>query len=109
MESSNSRFRKGAWSIVVVIVSIFTWFGLAGDLLAEVGIKPRLDQPVAKISEEKATEIALKAVPGKVTSVEIERKSGKNVYVVEIIEKSSGGEIDVLIDMKTGKVLGTER
>ncbi|ABQ27627.1 PepSY domain-containing protein [Geotalea uraniireducens] len=109
MESSNSRFRKGAWSIAVVIVSVFTWFGSAGDLLAAAGNKPRLEQPVAKISGEKATEIALKEVPGKVTSVVIERKRGKNVYVVEIIEKSSGGEVDVLVDMKTGKVLGTER
>lgn len=109
MESSNSRFRKGAWSIAVVIVSVCTWFGLAGDLLAAAGNKPRLDQPVAKISGEKATEIALKKVPGNVTSVVIERKRGKNVYVVEIIEKSSGGEVDVLVDMKTGKVLGTER
>jgi uncharacterized membrane protein YkoI len=63
----------------------------------------------AKISEEKATEIALKEVPGKVTDVSIERKHGKNVYVVEIIEKGSGAEVDVLVDMETGKVAGTER
>ena len=65
--------------------------------------------PAAKISEEKATEIALKKVPGTVTSVVIERKRGKNVYVVEIIEKSSGQEVDVFVDIETGKVLGTDR
>jgi uncharacterized membrane protein YkoI len=71
--------------------------------------KPQSDPPVAKISREKATEIALKKVPGNVTSVSIEKKRGKKVYVVEIIEKSSGGEVDVLVDMESGKVLGTER
>jgi uncharacterized membrane protein YkoI len=109
MESSNSRFRKDAWSIAMVIVSFFSWFGLTGGLLAAAENKPKPSAPVVKISREKATEIALKKVPGNVTSVSIERKLGKNVYVVEIIEKSSGGEVDVLVDMESGKVLGTER
>ena len=40
--------------------------------------------PVAKVSGDQATKIALALMPGKATSVKIERKKGKNVYVVEI-------------------------
>jgi uncharacterized membrane protein YkoI len=46
-------------------------------------------------------------VPGRVTSVVIEKKQGKNVYVVEIVPRS-GGEKDVFVDIETGQVLGTE-
>ena len=38
----------------------------------------------AKITEEQAKKIALERIPGKVTDVKIERKRGKNVYVIEI-------------------------
>ena len=62
-----------------------------------------------RISTKQATEIALKVIPGKNPSVAIERKLGKNVYVVEILEKGTGAEVDVLVDMVTGKVLGTDR
>jgi len=111
MESRRFRSGKGAWSMAVVIVSVFTWCGLAGDLAAaEKAEKISQAAPsAAKISQEKASEIALEKVPGKVTSVEIEKKLGKKVYVVEILEKVSGAEVDVLVDMETGEVLGTER
>jgi uncharacterized membrane protein YkoI len=61
---------------------------------------------VAKISKEQATKIALQMMPGKVTSVVIERKRGKNVYVVEI--QTRRGEKDVFVDIETGKIVGTE-
>ncbi len=61
-----------------------------------------------KISEEQASEIALKKIPGEVTGIGIEKKRGKNVYVVEIMAKKNGKETDVLVDMNSGKVLGTE-
>lgn len=111
MESSRFCSRKGTWLIVAVIVTVFVWYGLASDLAASV-IAENASQTAtsaAKISQEKATEIALKKVSGKVTSVEIEKKLGKKVYVVEILEKDSGAEVDVLVDMETGEVLGTER
>jgi peptidase YpeB-like protein len=60
----------------------------------------------AKITAEDAKKIALQRVSGKVTDVTIERKKGKNVYVVEIQTGSS--EVDVLVDPETGKILGTE-
>jgi hypothetical protein len=63
--------------------------------------------PVPKISADEAKERALKVVQGRVTSVVIERKRGKHVYVVEILSPASG-EKDVLVDIETGEVIGTE-
>jgi uncharacterized membrane protein YkoI len=63
----------------------------------------------SKISEEEAVKIALKAVPGDVTAVSIEKKLGANRYVVEVIAKEDGVETDVIIDMETGKILTTEK
>lgn len=61
------------------------------------------------ISGNQAKEIALKAVPGVVMDVSIEKKLGAKRYVVEVIEKEDGSETDVIIDMETGKVLATEK
>ena len=61
----------------------------------------------AKITKEQATKAALEHIPGKVTDVTIERKRGKNVYVVEI-QSPDQGEKDVLVDMESGKVVGTD-
>ena len=44
-----------------------------------------------------------------VNEVTIEKKGGKDVYVVEVTEAKGGEETDVLVDMDSGKVLGTER
>lgn len=70
--------------------------------------KPTFTPPVAKISGSQATQIALKAVPGEARSVSIERKMGKNVYVVEIIAKKDKRETDVFVDIETGKVVGSD-
>jgi len=61
----------------------------------------------AKISPEQASKIALEKIPGNVTDVTIERKRGKEVYVVEI-QTPDEGEKDVLVDIKTGRIVGTE-
>jgi hypothetical protein len=66
----------------------------------------RQKSPVAKISAAEATKIALERMPGKATDVKIERKLGKNVYVVEI--QTSRGEKDVFVDIESGKILGTD-
>jgi hypothetical protein len=63
--------------------------------------------PVAKITPQQATETALKTMPGRMTSVVIERKRGRYVYVVEIMT-SSAGEKDVLVDIESGEIVGTE-
>ena len=61
----------------------------------------------ANVTEEKAKEIALNEVLGKVTDVAIERKFGKIAYVIEI-DADEGPETDVIIDIETGEVLGVE-
>ena len=66
-----------------------------------------LEELKKSITEEEAIAIALKEVKGKVTDVAIEKKFGKAAYVVEI-DADSGPETDVIIDIKTGEVLGIE-
>jgi hypothetical protein len=58
------------------------------------------------ITEAEAVAIALRTVSGDVGDVEIENKFGKTSYVVEIDD--DGEEIDVIIDIGTGQVLGVE-
>jgi uncharacterized membrane protein YkoI len=79
---------------------------LLAVLLAPATVAAQTQPPAAKISEEQATKIALERVPGKVTSVTIERKRGKMVYVVEI--QTPDGERDVFVDITSGKIVGTE-
>ena len=67
-----------------------------------------IEPPVAKINGLQASEIALKVIPGKVTSTEIERIGKHNVYAVEIISDKDGGEWDVFVDIETGEVVGTD-
>ena len=61
------------------------------------------------ISQDEAKVIAVKAVPGKVVDVAIEKKGGVNRYVVEVAPAKGGKELDVVIDMASGKVLGIEK
>ena len=63
----------------------------------------------AKVSRDQATQIALQALPGKVTDVTVERKRGKVVYVIEIVAQKDGAETDVLIDMQSGAIIGMDR
>jgi uncharacterized membrane protein YkoI len=59
-----------------------------------------------QISKEQATQNALAALPGEVTDATIEKKRGKNVWVIEIVAAKDGAETDVLVDMNTGTVIG---
>lgn len=77
------------------------------SLAATTDDMPSLKPPGAKITEEKAKEIALKVVPGEVTGVTVEKKKGKQVFVVEIMSKTKG-EKDVFVDIVTGKVIGID-
>ena len=61
------------------------------------------------ISEDEAKKIAVKAVPGKATDIAIEKKLGANRYVVEVQPAAGGKELDVVIDMTSGKVLAVEK
>lgn len=60
-----------------------------------------------KISDEQAKKIALEEVSGEVTHIGIERKFGKQTIVVEV-DADNGPETDVIIDIETGDILGTE-
>jgi uncharacterized membrane protein YkoI len=61
-----------------------------------------------KVSDEEAEAIALATVPGEVTGLKIERKFGAKRIVVEVVAADNSVETDVIIDMVTGEVLGTE-
>ena len=103
-------------SSLLTAVFTFAWLGLAtptvhaGDVNEPQPKTKRaaVKSPVAKITEAQATEIALKMIPGTATSVAIEKKRGRKVYVVEIIAKADGAEKDVFVDMATGAVVGTD-
>ena len=56
---------------------------------------------------DQATKIALSEFPARSPSVTIERKHGKNVYVVEI-QTPKDGEKDVFVDIESGKIVGTD-
>jgi uncharacterized membrane protein YkoI len=75
--------------------------------------KPAVGQTTTKevkfISEDEAKQIAEKKVPGKAVDVAIEKKRGANRYVVEVRPASGGKELDVIIDMVSGKVLAVEK
>ncbi|WP_458353942.1 PepSY domain-containing protein [Peribacillus frigoritolerans] len=57
----------------------------------------------AKVSRDQAEKIALKAVDGQVTDMELDSESGTLVYELEI--KKGLKEYDVVVDATTGKVL----
>jgi uncharacterized membrane protein YkoI len=61
------------------------------------------------ISEDEAKLIAEKKVPGKAVDVAIEKKRGANRYVVEVRPAAGGKELDVIIDMVSGKVIAVEK
>ncbi len=129
LKATCSSSGRRAWTIEAAIVSTCAWFGMSGDTaVAQTekaegtpyyayhngGAKPMLvsEKPKpkgARISEEEAKKIAVKAVPGTVTGVAIEKKLGANRYVVEVIAADDGAETDVIIEMETGKVLATEK
>jgi hypothetical protein len=91
-------------------VALCCALAIGAGSLALAGTAFAKDKPpaaAAKITEEEAKAIALKAVPGEVTKVVIERKKGTNAYVVEIMSEEKG-EIDVFVDM-SGKVIGMEK
>ena len=65
--------------------------------------------PGASITRGAAVQAAQKALPGQVTDITVERKRGKQVYVIEIVATKDGSENDVLVDFRTGEVLGIEQ
>jgi uncharacterized membrane protein YkoI len=92
-----------------VTVLMSAWTGIAHGDEPKTPIAG-LDQkaPGAKVTRGEAVQAALKTMPGKVTDVTVERKRGKQVYVIEVVADKGGRENDVLVDMATGEVLGVD-
>ena len=64
---------------------------------------------ILNITDDQAKKIALQAVPGKIASIEIERKLGGKRLVVKVLSAANNkAETDVIIDMLDGKVLAIE-
>lgn len=63
--------------------------------------------PLAAISMEKAKQIALGKVQGKIVSAKLEKDDGITKY--EIIVQAKDGKYEVEIDKATGKVLEVEK
>jgi hypothetical protein len=93
------RFASGLFALAPA----FVWQGLAVDAAAQEA-KAKLP----RVTKQQAVKNALAAVPGEVTDVTVEKKRGKEVYVIEIVAAKNGVETDVLVDMDSGKVIGTE-
>ena len=63
----------------------------------------------AKVGEDSARAIALKAVPGaKVKSVEIEKEKGKLIWSFDLTVAGKKGIDEVNVDAMTGKIVGRE-
>jgi uncharacterized membrane protein YkoI len=86
------------------------WAGIANADDEKASIDG-LDQKAsgASLTRGEAMQVALKTLPGKVTDITVERKRGKQVYVIEVVADNGGGENDVLVDMQTGQVLGVDK
>jgi len=61
----------------------------------------------AKISVEEARQTALARVPGTVIESELDKEKGKVVYEFEIRDKDNK-TFDVLVNAKTGEIVGVE-
>ena len=92
-------------------VSIYSALAILSGGLLFAGTATAADKAAAdvKITEEQAKESALKALPGKVNKVELEKKEGKKVYVVEIITEKQEQKKDVWVDPVSGKVVGVDK
>ena len=121
MKSTSSRSGQYTWRLAAVVATV-AWLGVLGDtamaqpstsagvpVAAEAQQTPQSTAKAAKITADEAKEIALKAVPGKVVGIIIEKKFGKQVYVVEVIAQADSVETDVFVDPQTGEVVGTEK
>lgn len=79
---------------------------LAGGALAYTGEKLA---KTAKVTMEQATDIALKARPGKITDKELEREKGGTGLRYSFDVRNKGVTYEVGIDAQTGAVLENAR
>ena len=86
-------------------IAVFTLVGALAVTPALFAESQAQLQKEAKISMEKAKDIALKQAPGKIKSSELEREHGKLIYSFDISTKK--GVTEVNVDAISGKVVDT--
>jgi uncharacterized membrane protein YkoI len=93
-------------NVVIALTFITASPALVGGALAYSGEKLA---KTAKVTMEQATQIALKAKPGKITDRELEREGGGSGlrYSFDILSKGTTYEVGV--DAQTGTVLENGR
>ncbi|GJL77738.1 MAG: hypothetical protein NPINA01_07270 [Nitrospinaceae bacterium] len=94
-------------TIAILIVSSFA--GTAYIVQAKNSESENVEAVTqAKVSLNKAIEIALQQIPGNVVSVEFENDDGQTVWEVEVLAKNS--EVNELkIDANSGEILKHEK
>src|SRR5947209_17096846 len=96
----------------IAVLTLIAVFGLGTATMHAAETKKKEDQAAlqkeAKISMEKAREIALKKAPGTVKSSELEREKGKLIYSFDIQTKSKKEITEVNVDAMDGKIVAVE-
>ena len=94
----------------IAVLTLVAALGASPALLASKAAPTQAElQKEAKISMEKAREIALKKVPGgKIESAELEREHGKLIYSFDI-KTSKPGVTEVNVNAITGKVVSSKQ
>jgi uncharacterized membrane protein YkoI len=109
---SRSRlFQFFALSASLLLANLQAGIARAGSATEDPGVSDSTSEVMhteRKVSDEQAKAIARQAIAGEVFDVQVERKLGKETLVVELISDSDSAEIDVIIDMVSGEVLGIE-
>lgn len=99
----------------IAVLTLIAVFGLGTMAIHAAETKKKTEktedqaalQKEAKISLEKAREIALKKAPGTVKSSELEREHGKLIYSFDI-QTSKSGITEVNVDAIDGKIVAVE-
>ncbi|HRD64880.1 MAG TPA: PepSY domain-containing protein [Candidatus Competibacter sp.] len=101
-----------AFSAAAVLAVVTTFAGAAFATESQDATPAASHQPAAatathEITKEQATEMALKAHPGKVTKAYEDTKKGKKTWEIKI-DGDDGKKWEVYYEIKTGKLVAEE-
>jgi uncharacterized membrane protein YkoI len=113
--ASAPRFAEGGEVTMksrIAVLTLIAVFGIGTAAIHAADTKKKTEdqatlQKEAKISLEKAREIALKKAPGTVKSSELEREHGKLIYSFDI-QTSKTAITEVNVDAINGKIVAVE-